>query len=73
MQVIVFDKFDKCIYRLRNIPKDWNFLKVAEALELKHNPREYQAVRMSNFQQLCIDDYTFEDNKLKLTSTDCYE
>ena len=73
MQVIVFDKFYKCIYRLKNIPKDWNFLKVAEALKLQHDPRQYQAIRLANFDELCIDDYMFENGELKLTSTKCHE
>ena len=73
MQVIVFDKFYKCIYRLRNVPKDWNFLKVAEVLQLKHDPKQYQAIRMANFDKLCIDDYIYKDGYLQLTSTDCNE
>lgn len=72
MQVIVFDKFFKCIYRLRNIPRDWHFTKIAELLELQHKPSEYQAIRLPDYQEMCIDDYIYSDNKLKLTSTNCY-
>ena len=71
MQVIVFDKFFKCIYRLRNVPRDWNFLQVAKALELTHNPSEYQAIRFADSDQLCIDDYVYKDNELKLTGSNC--
>lgn len=69
MQVIVFDKFFKCIYRLWNIPKDWHFDKIAKLLELNHAPNEYQAIRLMNTDELCIDDYVYNNDKLLLTST----
>lgn len=71
MQVIIFDKFSKCIYRLHNIPSNWNFLKVAEVLDLQHDPRQYQAFRMPDFGQLCIDDYVYKNGTLQLTSSNC--
>lgn len=73
MQVVVFDKFFKCIYRLRNIPRDWNFKQVADALELTHNPKEYQAIRFADHEEVCMDEYVYSDGRLKLTSTNCYE
>ncbi len=71
MQVIVFDKFFKCVYRLKNVPNDWHFDKVAEVLELSHPANEYQAIRFADYEQLCIDDYVYEDEKLKLINTNC--
>lgn len=71
MQVIVFDKFFKCAYRLHNIPRDWNFLQVAELLDLQHPANEYQAIRLMDNAEFCIDDYVYEDEKLKLTSCNC--
>ena len=72
MQVIVFDKFFKCIYRLRNIPNDWHFDKVHQLLELSHSPNEYQAIRFADHEELCIDEYIYKDNSLKLTDSNCY-
>ena len=72
MQVIVFDKFFRCMYRLRNIPKDWHFDKVAEMLQLERKPSEYQAVRLPDYEEFCIDEYIYKDDQLKLTSTNCY-
>lgn len=71
MQVIVFDKFFHCIYRLRNIPRDWHFDKIAELLDLKHDPSEYQAFRMEDHSQLCVDDYIYKDEELQLTDSFC--
>ena len=71
MQVVVFDKFFKCAYRLHNVPEDWNFVKVAEALELTHDPREYQAIRFAEYSEFCIDDYEYKDGQLLLTSCGC--
>lgn len=71
MQVIVFDKFFKCAYRLHNIPRDWNFLQVAELLDLQHPAKEYQAIRLMDDTEFCIDDYVYEDERLKLTSSNC--
>lgn len=71
MQVIVFDKFFKCIYRLKNIPNDWHFDKIAELLELSHNPSEYQAIRLPDYDQLCIDEYVYKNNVLMLSGSDC--
>lgn len=71
MQVVVFDKFFKCAYRLHNIPEDWNFLQVAKLLELPHPANEYQAIRFSEYDEFCIDDYVYENERLKLTSCNC--
>lgn len=71
MQVIVFDKFFKCIYRLRNIPRDWNFLQVAKLLDLQHPANEYQAIRLDDSAEFCIDDYVYENERLKLTDCNC--
>ncbi len=71
MQVIVFDKFFHCIYRLRNIPRSWHFDQVAKALDLQHSPTDYQEFQMDDSAYLCIDDYIYEDGELKLTSSTC--
>ena len=66
MQVVVFDKFFKCIYRLHNIPNDWHFDKIHALLELTHKPSEYQAIRFADYEDLCIDDYVYKSGELKL-------
>jgi hypothetical protein len=71
MQVVIFDKFFKCIYRLRNIPNDWHFDKIATLLDLKHNPSEYQAIRLADYEELCTDNYIYKNNELVLTGSDC--
>ena len=71
MQVVVFDKFFKCCYHLQNIPRDWHFDKIAELLELTHNPAEYQAIRLADTDEFCTDYYTYKDGKLMLTGTNC--
>ena len=73
MQVIIFDKFFHCIYRVQNVPREWHFDQVAKALELRHTPSEYEAFRMDDSADLCIDDYKYEDGELKLTSSTCYD
>lgn len=71
MQVIIFDKFFKCIYRLHNIPREWNFRDVASALKLTHDPKDYEAFRLADYNELCIDDYEFVNGKLRLTDSWC--
>ena len=71
MQVIVFDKKFQCIYRLRNIPRDWNFKQVYDALELPNNIKEYDAFRLADHCELCIDEYKWTGDELKLTGSDC--
>ena len=71
MQVIIFDKFFKCLYRLRDIPNDWHFDKVHKLLELKHKPSDYQAIRLADFDDFCTDDYVWDGENLKLTCSDC--
>ena len=71
MQVVVFDKFFKCIYHLKNIPRDWNFLQVHEALELTHPANQYQAIRLADTDQICTDTFTYWNGKLILTDSDC--
>ena len=71
MQVIIFDKFFKCLYRLKNIPNDWNFKQVAEAMELSHPANQYQAIRLADFDEFCTDEYVYKDGKLMLTSSNC--
>ncbi len=71
MQVVIFDKFFKCIYRLRNIPNDWHFDKIAKLLDLKHNPSEYQAIRLADYEELCTDNYIYKNNELVLTGSNC--
>lgn len=71
MQVIVFDKFFKCLYKLKNIPNDWNFLQVAEALKLSHEPNKYQAIRLPDYEVFCTDNYEYKNGKLMLTDSEC--
>ena len=71
MQVIIFDKKFKCIYRLQNIPNDWNFKQVAEVMELPNDLKEYNAFRLANCDDLCIDDYVYDGKELKLTASTC--
>ena len=71
MQVIIFDKKFKCLYRLRNIPKDWNFKQVHEAMQLSGDLKDYNAFRLADFDELCIDEYVFNGQELKLTGSDC--
>ncbi len=40
-------------------------------LDLKHNPSEYQAFRMDDHAQLCIDDFIYKDDELLLTDSFC--
>ena len=71
MQVIIFDKKFKCLYRLQNIPNDWNFKKVAEIMELPNDLKDYNAFRLADHDDLCIDDYVFDGKELKLTTSTC--
>ena len=71
MQVVVFDKFFKCLYHLTNIPNDWHFDKIHELLGLTHNPNEYQAIRLTDYDQLCTDYYTYDNGRLRLTDSIC--
>ena len=71
MQVIIFDKYYHCIYRLRKVPKDWHFDKIAEMLNLKYSALEYQAFYMEDNAQLCIDDFVFKNDELMLTDSSC--
>ena len=71
MQVIIFDKKFKCLYRLRNIPKDWNFRQVHKAMDLPGDIKDYDAFRLADFDELCIDEYIFNGKELQLTATKC--
>lgn len=71
MQVIIFDKKFQCIYRLRDIPRDWNFKQVAEAMELTGDMKNYDAFRLVDHADLCIDNYRYNGEKIVLTATDC--
>ena len=64
MQVVVFDKFFKCLYHLQNIPNDWNFKQVGELLELQHPYNEYQAFRLHDADEFYIDNYIYKDGEL---------
>lgn len=41
-------------------------------LQLERKPSEYQAVRLPDYEEFCIDEYIYKDDQLKLTSTNCY-
>lgn len=69
MQVIIFDKFFKCLYHLKNIPNNWHFDKIHQLLELTHKPNEYQAIRLADYSELCTDYYTYKDGNLILTGS----
>ena len=71
MQVIIFDKKFQCLYRLRDIPKDWNFKKVAELMKLPNDLKDYNAFRLADYADLCIDEYVYDGNQIKLTATNC--
>lgn len=72
MQVIVFDKFFKCLYKIKNVPNDWHFDTVAKLLGLEHNPSEYQAIRLADSKQWCTEEYVYKDGEFKLTEENCY-
>ena len=40
-------------------------------LDLRHNPSEYQAFRMDDNSQLCIDDFVYKNDDLILTDSTC--
>jgi len=71
MQVIIFDKKFKCLYRLRNIPNDWNFRQVHKAMNLSGDIKDYDAFRLADFDELCIDEYVFNGKELQLTAAKC--
>lgn len=67
MQVVVFDKFFKCVYHLKNIPRDWHFDKVHKLLDLQHPANEYQAFRLADYDELFIDTYFYEKDSNKIS------
>ena len=71
MQVIILDKYFKCIYRLRNIPKEWKFEDVAFALHLPRDPESYESYIINDDEDLCIDDWKYKDGKLIITDAIC--
>lgn len=71
MQVIIFDKKFQCLYRLRDIPSNWNFKKVAEAMELTGDLKDYNAFRLADHAELCIDEYVFDGDRIRLTAANC--
>ena len=71
MQVIIFDRKFKCLYRLHNIPDDWNFKQVHKAMQLSGEYKDYEAFRLADHNELCIDEYVFNGQEIKLTATNC--
>lgn len=71
MQVIIFDRYFQCIYRLHNIPEEWDFKQVAKALELTRDVKDYNAFRLMESAPLCIDDYNYDGKELKLIASNC--
>jgi len=71
MQVIIFDKKFQCLYRLRNIPRDWNFQQVYDAMEFPNDIKDYNAFRLADHSDLCIDEYRWNGEKMILSSANC--
>ena len=71
MQVIIFDRKFKCLYRLHNIPDDWSFKQVHKAMQLSGEYKDYEAFRLADHNELCIDEYVFNGQEIKLTATNC--
>ena len=71
MQVIIFDRKFKCLYRLHNIPEDWSFKQVHKAMQLSGEYKDYEAFRLADHNELCIDEYVFNGQEIKLTATNC--